>query len=595
MSTSIKTCPGCRSLILSDTSECPECGTVFDAVIAEANAAARASLEMKTQNMYDDCKKCGSSVRSGLVRCWNCNSFMRKDVENKYDELMSSPQRIIFSEEENRERDEVIPARVTSQGQEVYDAVGDDDGFELGENVASRQATPPEPLVADDNDSDESAEFELDDSIAPSAAQASAAVSQPAAQPVPPAQPNPTAEAAQPPAQKASTEQTPAESASAQQPAAEPTSEAAAPEKKTDAGDGDKNLDDDDFVGLALSEAKETHKRKRRKVQEARRRRVLVPCTTCGAWIRIFQDQAGRTVRCQKCKTPFVVPQLRKKAKSAESDSPSSQVAIDWIDDVRLHVVNPTDIVLKPGSLEKASEDADVTFHDGCMHIVRFAAPAKKSLFGKSDGPPEIPEQRKQVRDAVGRAGGVKSVPVGELYSLDSAVASKIRLVQPVSEAHASMFAGVPVFGAGRIAIYLPVALPENQQLFLSMSLSESRVIAAALLQNLEVDLQLADNGVPMAEQKDMLKCKLLEIPVESIRNVEYYENDPAFELEMTGYRCGTCQVVISEDGRAKKKLGGANGKGIAKAKCPGCSSKMGDQKTYRISKAPGDAESEDA
>ena len=84
-----------------------------------------------------------------------------------------------------------------------------------------------------------------------------------------------------------------------------------------------------------------------------------------------------------------------------------------------------------------------------------------------------------------------------------------------------------------------------------------------------------------------MLKCKLLEIPVEAIRNIEYYENDSAFELEMTGYRCGTCQAVISEEGRLRKKLGGAAGKGIAKAKCPSCAAKMGNHKTYRIGKQP--------
>jgi hypothetical protein len=43
---------------------------------------------------------------------------------------------------------------------------------------------------------------------------------------------------------------------------------------------------------------------------------------------------------------------------------------------------------------------------------------------------------------------------------------------------------------------------------------------------------------------------------------------------------------VISEDGRSKTKLGGANGKAIAKAKCPKCSGKMGEEPLYKVKKS---------
>ncbi|MCA9060927.1 MAG: hypothetical protein KDA85_20585, partial [Planctomycetaceae bacterium] len=80
---------------------------------------------------------------------------------------------------------------------------------------------------------------------------------------------------------------------------------------------------------------------------------------------------------------------------------------------------------------------------------------------------------------------------------------------------------------------------------------------------------------------------------VESVREVQWYQNDPAFELELTGYRCTACRTVVSEEGRAKNKLGGANGKGIAKAKCPKCSAKFGGDPQYRISRSPADSTSE--
>lgn len=496
-------------------------------------------------------------------------------MQNKYDELMSSPQPIIFSEAQGDGKQELIPARVTSKGEEVYDAVGEDDGFELGAGVSSAQSTTPTNTPADAGED----EFELD-AQAPSKATVQP-VAAPPAQTTAPAK-DQAADAAKPDGDKAVGDKADKSDTETKQAAS-----------NTD-GSEDKKLDDDDFTSMALSEAKETKSRNRRRVQQSRRRRVLVPCTTCGAWIRIFQDQAGRTVRCQKCKTPFIVPQIKKKSPSAGSDKQASSLELEWLEDVKLHVVNPTDIVLKPGSLEKAGESSDLTFHDGQLVLVKFEPPAKKGLFAKSGGVPEITDQRKQIRDVVGKSGNLNSIPVGERYSLSGDEAKNLRLVQPVSEAHASMFAGVPVFGPGKIAVYLPITLPDNQQLFLSMTLTQSRYVAAALQQHFGIDLQLADNGVPATEQKEMLKCKLLEVPVESVRNLEYYENDPAFELEMTGYRCGTCQIAISEDGRARKKLGGASGKGIAKAKCPGCSSKMGDQKTYRIAKSPNDPAEEE-
>ncbi len=486
---------------------------------------------------------------------------MRKDVADKYAEMLAAPQKIIFSDQPDGPQEELIPARITSKGQEVYDAVGDDDGFQLGADVASKFQQPANAEQAD--------EFQLD-AVQPAPIQQIGSSTAPAPDTdhsTPAAEIKEVAEASEAPAN---------ENAASEQAAVEP---ADSPDKK--------DLNSEDFLGLALSEAKETQQRKRRKLEQSRRRRILVPCSTCGAWIRVHQDQAGRTVRCQKCKTPFVVPQIKKKEKPQGDKTKAAGFTVDWLEDVSMHVVNPTDIVLKPGSLEKDTQPADITFHDGQMHVIKFAPPEKKGLFGKANDQTSVSGQRKQIREAIGRAGNIDSIPVGECFLVAAAQASNLKLVQPVAEAHASMFAGVPVFGTGKIAVYLPIAQADNQQIFLSLTLTQCRQLAAELKQHFQIDLQLAENGVPATEQKDMLKCKLLEVPVEAIRNIEYYENDSAFELEMTGYRCGTCQAVISEEGRLRKKLGGAAGKGIAKAKCPSCAAKMGNHKTYRIGKQP--------
>jgi hypothetical protein len=44
--------------------------------------------------------------------------------------------------------------------------------------------------------------------------------------------------------------------------------------------------------------------------------------------------------------------------------------------------------------------------------------------------------------------------------------------------------------------------------------------------------------------------------------------------------------LVISEDGRKKEKLGGPDGKGLAKAKCPKCKNKFGSNTLYMLATA---------
>ena len=57
----------------------------------------------------------------------------------------------------------------------------------------------------------------------------------------------------------------------------------------------------------------------------------------------------------------------------------------------------------------------------------------------------------------------------------------------------------------------------------------------------------------------------------------EFHEADKELELELLGYKCEACGLAVSEESRKKEKLGGASGKGIAKAKCPKCEAKFGN------------------
>ena len=564
MSESFQSCPKCECFILSDTFECPECGYVLDEERARVGQAASASDDMKSMGMYDTCNECGESVRTGLVRCWNCNSFMRPDVEERYKKMTSTPQPIIFSDVPQEERTEFMPAR-DSDGHvpwsRVYDA-DDADGFTLRTDGSVGNADASQ---ADDDG------FELEAGVG--------TTSTPAATPTPKSVPAEakTEEPSEAPAEKETQEN------------AENKKQAKQPPKAP----GD--FDADDLVGIALQDQRETRRKKRAKLKEAKRQRILLPCS-CGAWIRVHQDQAGRVVRCRQCKNPVVVPVMKKKDKTSDKEkSKSSDIKVAWLNEVRLHVIQPTDVTLKPGSLEKTFDSVDLGFHESGLHVIQAAPPAKKSFFSKAtDGPPSVDEQRKLVREHVAKTGAIADLPFGELFSVPSEQISNIRLIQPVKEAHASMFAGVPVFGDGQIAIYLPLPLPDNQQAFLSFPISMHRKIAEQLKSLFKFDVGAEDNGVPASEEFDTLRCHLTEMPVRSLKNVVYYENDPAFELELSGHVCTMCGIAITEDARAKKKLGGAAGKGIAKAKCPKCSNKFGDQKAWNVAKAPDDEQAEE-
>ena len=210
----------------------------------------------------------------------------------------------------------------------------------------------------------------------------------------------------------------------------------------------------------------------------------------------------------------------------------------------------------------------------------------KRGLLGKAPKTDRT-EQRKQIRELISTVGDFSTLTDVSVYTIPADHVSGIRLAQPILKAQESMFAGVPVFGDGCIAIFLPIASDDGQQAYCSTSLTTFRALHEVLKKNFKLELPATENGVPETDKSDNLNCFINQSRVESVRSLKYYQQDPAFELELSGYRCKACTAVISEEGRKKNKLGGANGKGIAKAKCPKCSGKMGEELLYRIKKSP--------
>lgn len=549
MSTVIRSCPGCKSLILSDTDQCPECGHVFYERKGAAAPEVSSPANMKAASILEACPHCGEMVRSGLVRCWSCNGFMRSDVAARYHDLRSNPQKIVYSTIAVEDRTDFLPPRHESNDGArpvVYDA----DGFSLADDVKEGVSSS----TAGGSD------FSLQQDTAPRAAAKTDGPDKP--QSLTPG----------------------GKDSSAAGSAGDASGVSGASRSEKSAG----AAGDDDLLSIAMQEEREGRKRRGEKLAERQKKQMLVPCT-CGTWVRVLEDQAGRTVRCRNCKQPVQIPEIRRKTEKKEEKAAAPKLSVTWVNDVWFHSVVPTSLVLKPGSLADKHTEADIAITDSGLHVVTYGSDKKKKgglSFGAAKKP-DLNTIRKTVRDQVSATGRLESLPDAEVKSIDAAELKSIRLVQPILKAHESMFAGVPVFGEGRIAVFLPIPSSDGQQTFCSFPLSTWRTTAERLRTLFSIELPASENGVPDTEKVETVSCFINQSRVESIRNVLYYQKDSAFELELSGYRCKACSVVISEEGRKKNKLGGANGKGIAKAKCPKCSQKMGEELLYKIKKAP--------
>ncbi|MFO1000437.1 MAG: hypothetical protein U0936_08865 [Planctomycetaceae bacterium] len=499
---------------------------------------------------------------------------MRADVAARYRQLTTNPQPIIYSTIPPESRKDYLPPRAESKAEQLSKVVDNDD-FKLGSGVNSV----------------DSGDFEFDGGAKPAVAPVTPPKTTAKASP-----PKPVA-AVNGPDRPESTTQVAGKAkgvtptADAESPVADATS--SSPVEATAASTPRSKGSDDDLLSFAVEEQKEGKKRKNQKNAERLRKQVLVPCT-CGAWIRVNEDQAGKTLRCKQCKQPVVVPGLKKKAEKQEKPAAKveqvQQKTISWIDDAWFHILSPAALVLKPGSLTGKHTEVDIAFDSSGLHVLTFAGTKKKrSIFSFGSGNKKADHQtrRQQIREQVTKTGGFENLENVEIRKVDVARINEVRLVQPVAKVSESMFAGVPVFGDGRIAIFLPIEIDGGKQAFLSFSISGWRAIAEQLKSLFGVELGGTENGIPESDKAEALSCFMNQSRIESIRGLIYYQKDASYTLELTGHKCKSCGTTISEEGRKAAKLGGIKGKGIAKAKCPKCSNKMQAESLYKIAKGP--------
>ena len=346
---------------------------------------------------------------------------------------------------------------------------------------------------------------------------------------------------------------------------------------------------EDDLLKIAADEEAEiAHVRKAATSKDT----FVVYCPQ-GHRIRVREKFRGKTGKCPKCESTFVVPLKPKPNAKRKTDHELNTVNAGeggttagsgryahWLTDVRLHTVVPEKLKLKIDSLLNEFQAVDLGISADDLLLVTLVASA--GMFGGNL------KKKPAIRAAMMEQLAKPEAPIDGL-----AVATKrqfaketfaqLVVVQPAPLDTESLFGNIPVFGAGRIAVRLPKSAEDKYAQYLSLSLSEFRAFAQAL-QAVGGLVGLGENTeIPLTDHYESYKCHYSEVPVRDLASIDYYRKDPTFKLEIGGWKCSGCGLIVSEDARKKEKLGGLNGKGLAKAKCPKCAQKFGSNALVQL------------
>lgn len=670
MSVSIHTCPECDGLLLGDSPACPHCGHVLDPHKAEQVPQPIRQAPVSKDEPEKACPLCGEKVRPGLVRCWQCGTFMNSEMENYYQQMQASPSPVIYSldpdqlmkpaaasqssSEDDYElkyellRDaEEAPAEEYQLSSSPTDAPSDSDaadeaGFTLGANSMMFIPTyeEPEPTIAENEyQLTQSSMLQLNLPAEGSATEAPAAAAPepappPATLPVPEGwdpeqyyqylrdamdwykqlddsqkgeyaasvmeqtglqfppenlyllygEPAPEPEASAPAEEAAPT----AESSPAAEAASTGSETPASPEEHHSVATGG-----DVLLSAALQEQLDQLRRPRgTKLADPNKSSTpgtfIVHCPT-GHRIQVKDKHRGQTGRCPVCKSLFHVPAgpavdpAVAAAAAAEAALQANLAALApggyelWLQDLRLHLVQLTKLKLKAGSLQQEYETVDLGFGpEGLLVATVFKGGGS---FRAAAEKKKKPESRAALKDHLRSGAALSESPLPRTTLIGLADLPQIRVVQPASPDEESVFADVPVFGAGMIAVRIPAPAEGGAKQYISMTLTEFRDLSRMLTEQYQLPPLGEGLGIPMEDQFAEVKCAFTETRVSHIAGpLDYYKADPKRPLVPVAWKCAGCGIYISQPGAKKEKLGGKNASGIAKAKCPKCKKKIGPE-----------------
>lgn len=536
--------------MFSDTVQCPACRHVLD----ESKHVEGGKDDSSSSTPLDEvpCPNCREMVRRGLVRCWNCSAFMQDDIAESYRRMQSSPQPVIYSD---------APPEGAGGDDSEPTFHAEDRDFELSTSLNTERKPADESKRGD---------------------MYSIAKGEGASPPVPaPADAAASGDSAQ------------GEAASAKGDADESNGDGRKPTDDVPDVDHSVATGGDALLRVALQEEAELKRRRRmrkerRKVGPRSETGLLVYCPH-GHRVEVQERHRGLTGRCPKCKSPFFVPPKPKQAETGDeaaetADAGPTEAAgkyAHWMTDIHVHAVNPEKLKLKANSLKNEFRLFDFGFADDELLALSFTK--KKGSAGATSK--KRLSDREAMLTALRDGKPPEELGVAETTIVDAERAKEVRVVQPAAYAHESMFAGIEVFGEKQIAVRIPTADDANP-LFASFPLSAFRRFAELMSQHFGVSDLGADCGIPLSDEFTEVECHYSEEKFKVLENVEYYQADSAFELELAGRKCQECGLVVSEDSRKKEKIGGANGKTIAKANCPKCEKKFGNISLFTLKAA---------
>jgi len=351
----------------------------------------------------------------------------------------------------------------------------------------------------------------------------------------------------------------------------------------------------DALLDIAMSEETERKKKGRgRAAGPIRTATGFIIFCPYGCKVEVKDQHKGMTGKCPKCRAPFIVPtappdyEFAKEREKHVAESAAAAAApggfVAWMHDVHVHTVNPTKLKLKEGSLSKEFAPFEFGFGPGKL-LVASLAPAKKGgMFGgggKKGGGSPRDEMLQHLKE--GKAPEDLPVASKKVYTADDV--RQIRVVWPEASRASSAFHGIPVFGKQIIAVQLPLVGDGDPQ-YASFTLSQFREFNKHMEDLFNVEGLAANLGIPMADEFTTSKCHYSEAQVKALKDPDWYIADTVRPAVLAGYRCESCGVAVSEAARKKEKLGGANGKGLAKATCPKCKKKFGTKPLYTLPEA---------
>ncbi len=254
-----------------------------------------------------------------------------------------------------------------------------------------------------------------------------------------------------------------------------------------------------------------------------------------------------------------------------------------WIADVRLHRVNPAKLKLKPGSLEPDYQTVDLgASPENLLVAVVFSG---SGPFRGMQEPKKKPATRQAMLDHLAAKKPLEELPVSGKYPLTPELLAQLKIVQPAVPGEESLFADVPVFGTGRIAVRVASADGNNERAYLSFTLSQFREFSQMLSESFALADYGAGTSIPLVDDLTEATCHYSETVMHPLApaGLEYYRADPAIKLVVLGRRCEKCGLTVSEDSRKKEKIGGSSDASVAKALCPKCKAKFGNVTLYGI------------